>query len=220
MILNKDKVLKLLIEFIKNYALNNGKKHLILEHSKENEISKVLIELCYKTKLPVTILTEGKDIVYNDIPHFSIKPTSDLKLWKNSINYTYMRQAASQLNGIIVDWITKEHYETRAYSKNCIGDILPFADLFYSELVELFSISKNYKIKDFESKDLEWAWRENSISNIIFDVQDPVKNKDWGRFTLEQRKLVTKLHQIEKLTKHKRVLAPICYLRHIPGLVR
>ncbi len=125
----------------------------------------------------------------------------------------------------------------RSYDKYGSGlyDISVVQDIFDSELIDLFNYRiglddslNSFKvdngprsIKGFTSDEIEWADNLNRTCEIITDPADPTKNPAWQRFTARQRTVIAKIHQIEKLTKHKE-FSHIYYprVRDLASLVR
>jgi len=152
------------------------------------------------------------------------------------------------------------------YGDGCV-DVSPIADLFKSEVYELFAymtgISKsdgniNYRDLDTEETisgplsaldiykarptadlwgptgeqddeeelgitydEIEWADRENMNNNIVTDETDPARHRDWLRYSMRQREVIAKVHQLEKISRHKyNPNLPVCQVRNIAGLVR
>jgi hypothetical protein len=242
MIVDSEKTQRRIVGFIKSYAKDHGKTLLVLEMSDDNPASKALAELCLKTNIhTLAVVPENfkPDIrKLNVVVHrnadvtnysFDLKVSSkiipdneaSLRPWNEMVKYAIMSQVASTCNGIVVSSITKELLFGRTYQKGCLGDILPLADLYLQEVLELYpGIEGQWQGPEFTSQELEWACRENDTTHIIESSDDPTKHRDWGRFTLRQRQMVARLNQIEKLTRHKISNAPICELRNTPGLVR
>lgn len=81
--------------------------------------------------------------------------------------------------------------------------------------------------------EIEWADRED-MRTQIFDNEynyrgpgiiknnaDPTKSKEWYRYTSRQKEVIAKLHQIEKISRHKiNPNLPMCELRTVEGLLR
>lgn len=128
-------------------------------------------------------------------------------------------------NGIVVGARCRhEHLFTRPYSKLNVPDLLPFALLKQSQLECLSNLiidSNKYptfsKIKEtsketglnITSEELEWLDDLNERTKVISgkglieDETDPTKSQRWYKFTVRQKEIIAKLHQIEKLTRHK-----------------
>lgn len=75
--------------------------------------------------------------------------------------------------------------------------------------------------------EVEWADRQNEntrISNrlpIITDEGDPTQHPAWAGYTLRQREVIAKVHQMEKITRHKfNPALPVCPIRQQEGLVQ
>ena len=134
------------------------------------------------------------------------------------------------------------------FGDGCV-DMSPIADLFKSEVYELFAymadISNNPAAKaihdatptadlwgpdaghEDESElgmsydEIEWGDRENMKNGIIINDEDPVKHSAWLGYSLRQREVIAKMHQLEKISRHKyNSNLPVCELRNIDGLVR
>lgn len=136
------------------------------------------------------------------------------------------------------------------YGDGCI-DIAPIADLFKSEVYQLFEyLTKSNDIMPQAALDIwhtppatdlwgpdvgltdeaelgvtyseiEWADRENLRSNIISSDDDPTKFKTWFGYTLRQKEIIAKLHQLEKLTRHKvNPALPICAIRPEKSIIQ
>lgn len=143
----------------------------------------------------------------------------------------------------------------RSFQKYGCGcaDINPIADLFKSEVCELFAYMTDLKIIEENNKsiyvtlngelstsaiianetpvaekeldisynEIEWADRQNEITKLQYDKpiitneSDPVKHIAWLGYTGRQREVIAKIHQMEKISKHKyNSHLPICSIRH------
>lgn len=84
--------------------------------------------------------------------------------------------------------------------------------------------------------EIEWADRENTRTEkedftlkifgdlipkgIIFSEDDPAKRPDFYRYTARQKVVICKLHQMEKMTRHKiNSNLPVCLVRQEENLV-
>lgn len=160
------------------------------------------------------------------------------------------------------------------YGDGCV-DISPIADLFKSEVRELFmylatdgdkvkypsgwvlpawtgaaraiydakptadlwgpdSGQEDEKELGISYDDVEWADRENKrteekdslhadedVAGIIFHDSDPAKSPNFWKYTAHQQKVIAKLHQMEKISRHKiNSNLPVCKIRNVGGLVR
>lgn len=150
------------------------------------------------------------------------------------------------------------------YGDGCV-DISPIADLFKSEVYELFAhmTGLTNTVRDngvcfaegpqasadiyvatptadlwgegggqtdeeelgITYDEVEWADRQNEITKlqhqkpIVTDPGDPAKHPAWLGYTGRQREVVAKVHQMEKISRHKHNPAlPVCPIRN-RGLV-
>jgi len=144
----------------------------------------------------------------------------------NTYNKTYLLYPKETDKKIFISPISKNEYDLfRSYNKYDHMDLLPFADLYVSEIQSLYDYLESdiaYKEKDylFPPSSLEWLVRENSRTKIIEMDGDPVRHPAWMGYSGPQRQLVAKAHQREKATRHKyNPNKPIFKIRNIVGLV-
>ena len=52
-------------------------------------------------------------------------------------------------------------------------------------------------------EELEWLEELDKHSHIITSNKDPAKEHSWFKFTMRQKEVIAKVHQMEKLTRHK-----------------
>lgn len=227
--------------WIKDYLHQAGKKTLVLEIN-DHPASWVNALLCSKTNF--TVLGYGKklpnvpNITTRQFPDISQIKTinnsnSDLEsseFFQENINHSILACSAKEHQGIVAGWLSRERYQGILYPKRCTGDILPLGDLYLDEIKQLLEhLLPNssdllpqwgYFLEGLSEADITWALKEEEVSGIISSNQDPTKSRDWGRFTSNQRKVIAKLNQLNKINNHKKTDIPTCYLRDIPKLVR
>lgn len=69
--------------------------------------------------------------------------------------------------------------------------------------------------------EIEWADRQDMQNHIIKSDSDPARHRAWTGYTLRQREVIAKVHQMEKISRHKHnPNLPICCIRTFPGLVK
>jgi len=69
--------------------------------------------------------------------------------------------------------------------------------------------------------EIEWADRQDMQNGIIISADDPTRHRAWIGYTVRQREVIAKMHQMEKSSRHKyNSTLPICELRNIKSLVR
>jgi NAD+ synthase len=88
--------------------------------------------------------------------------------------------------------------------------------------------------------EIEWADREDmrtklvghyikndndetkyNYTGIIFSNDDPAKHPEFYRYTNRQKEVICKLHQLEKISRHKiNTNLPCCKIRNVDGLVK
>ena len=209
-VLNSEKLIKHIQHWLDDYIKENHKKNLII-FDDNSPGALFTIHICNQ-------ITRARTLVENPHPgELAWEPSERLI------------ETADSKNGLIVGTLTRnEGHLLRKYHKYGKGacDIFPIADLYHSEIVDILDFLNIPNIFDekideiLTYSDVEWADRENERSGIIEKDEDP-KNKSsgWFRFTLKQKEIISRLHQIEKRTRHKRITAPICKVRDL-GFIR
>lgn len=220
MILNYEKLTNQVVDWIKDYATNNGKTSLIVYQCLHDRESMAAAMLCVATRLH-TIVVESHGCTTN-LFNDSKYNIDHVKTYGHGFSNCFetLRKLANSNNGLIIDPLTRSHLFCRSYAKNFVGDMLPFGDLYLTEAIALASNmpqlrglnepDTNRLVKEFTPEELEWADRENQIHDIIYSWElDPIKHKEWGRYSMKQKEIIAKLHQIEKMTRHKKELSAI-----------
>lgn len=246
-IVNQEKLLKHISNWIREYCLKYGLKSLIFNYDYSPE-SKLLYHLTKKTNLKVLPIhfplefelkekdqylpSDVKIIDINDQASFINKIFDNRLVHKTHWNLTsaILPLFAKEDKGIILGLLNRNfHNLVRNFNKYENGnvDLLPLADLFRSEILELLQyLNDDYKdffitSLDLTQNEVEWADRENMKTKIIQSNIDPTKHPSWLGYTAHQRIIISKVYQLEKDTQHKiRTDIPICKIRNIEGLVR
>ena len=213
MILNYERLIKHIVNWIRDYAKDNNKKTLITHHIDPlwNEVydSELNKWFCEKTRMPVVLVDHKK-------------------------SYEDCRKEAELHNGIVVGFHTLSDIFLRSYKKHQIGDILPLGDLHLTEAHELYRYLNLgdadvnlLGVRGWTASDIEWAHRQDVGPGpgpgygIISGEEDPVRHRNWAGYSTKQREMVAEMHQIEKRTRHKPIDSiPKCSVRNIKGLVR
>lgn len=234
MILNKEKTIKAIVSWLKDYLEKTSFSCFILPI--DNDVNSVLTYLLCK-------LTNHT--VYAFDPFFPWKRSEDTREYMPADGHVKMDPSledswhncfdafefAEEKKCLWVDSLDREEYRLlRNYPKKAyFADLLPLADLYKSELHELIShfydetwVQKDkIRTKEFASRDIEWADRLDMNYSIISSDNDPVSNHLWPTLTGNQQKIIAKMHQIEKKTRHKHnPNLPVCKLRDNSMLVR
>ncbi len=137
--------------------------------------------------------------------------TDEFSLAADAVRY------AEKHRGLIVGGLSREQVFARDYHKYSSGliDILPIAELYHHEILDLsrsLSLSIQMQepiIRELPASMIEWADRENISSNIVVAEASPNTSRVWFRYMLPQKEALSKLHQFEKLTRHKALVKPV-----------
>lgn len=247
MITNVEKLINYITRWIKSYAVENGKKSLIIASPLYTK-GYILSSICSKTNLSLYIVNTSyaKPAIKNaTIIDYGEKKTidtlitnnqsliiaNDRRLIEGAINaregslYLFYKYVSDCHNGLLIGAESREEIFARSYTKNCLADLLPFADLYSSEINEIgkyldLNDSAFPKTKGFLHEEIEWADREDKLHNIVSQNQDPAKHKEWVRYSAKQRKIIAKLNSIETDTRHKQTNTNILKIRDRKDLVR
>lgn len=126
-------------------------------------------------------------------------PIADL--WKSEVNALFAFLAAEAGNGKV------------GAGSQAILDAKPSADLWGAD-----SGQEDEKELGITYDEIEWADREDLENGIIFNDEKPEYNSDWSSYTPREKVIVSTLHRMEKVSRHKQNLSmPVCYV-HDPRL--
>ena len=137
----------------------------------------------------------------------NVKLMEELEL---TIRSAYIAESS---NSLVLSNITRNDYLfTRNYPRLNCWDLMSFADLsmtqlndFFDKLVPVKSEEIN-AIVDIAPKpnlEMEWLFEVNERTKIIESESDPTKHPKWYTYTIQQKALIAKVHQIEKATRFK-----------------
>jgi len=190
MIQNKEKTIKQIKEWICDYAEKNNKSTLIVIVDKWQG-TELLDRICNsQTKFKIGVIPKT---IYAEDYNSSL-----INLAQNS-------------NGILISPLNKsQYYLVRTQSKYGAinGDIYPLIDLYQSEINDLLYPNCDVayddpRICDYSLPEIEWAQEENRKYGLIENDELPQHTSNWFKYTLTQKKIISKLHQREKQTRHK-----------------
>lgn len=250
----------------------------------------------YSIPLVKIDLSEAHNVIYGqakDARHDNYNSENKIAVGglRSCLRAPTLSYFANATRGIIVGTGNRsEDNLTRYYQKfgdGCV-DLAPIADLFKSEVYELFAYlaaelapqganptgescyirgldatammfsareilaakptadlwgpdsgQEDEKELGLTYEEIEWGDRENMRTIMTIEKQgkvdvqktwgvgiisgdpDPSKHPSWMSYTGRQREIVAKLHQLEKVSRHKHNPAlPVCEVRKLEGLVR
>jgi hypothetical protein len=127
---------------------------------------------------------------------------------KESIEYYYLGcHDIANNNGIVVGPVDKSFGKySRNYGKRAEGsaDVFPLFDMNYSDIINITdSLWPNLWPECNTASDLEFCNNAESLYGIITCEESPHKHSRWPYFIQNQKSIIAKVHQREKLTRHK-----------------
>ena len=211
MVINSKKLYQYLIDWVKN---------LVKTQKISGFISPSRFDLV--SILTILIINDSKSVI--EIKSDDLKIIELCKILNIKVLSLYNIEDKNDL--LIVGNKTRNDCKLiRNYQKYGDGlfDVNLFQDIFDSELYELINYRKivaeeqekklfsylnniNFeerRIKNILANDIQWADILDMRTNLITSPKDPSKSTVWYRLSLKQRKVAAKIHQIEKLTRHK-----------------
>ena len=172
-----DQLLQKITTWIKEQAKIRGLSELVINIANEDSATSLISFLCKRTLLKINNAND------DDIKHF-----------KESL----VVSSRCKNNNLFI----------RDYNKFEPVDIMPLADFKLSEVEQLYKIIsdnvfKPYNHNGISQQELEWLEELDKKCQIVTSKQDPTKNSSWFKFTIRQKEIIAKVHQVEKITRHK-----------------
>ncbi len=177
------------------------------------------IYLCFKTGLPRYAITHDVTDVKRDFLSrhsvWIIRCEHRLEKMVESINNLNLLSVGLQ-DKYDLKWIRNyQHFSV-------VADIFPFKELNKSNLDELYKsnidLNKTFEKMVWEKRpnktdyigslgityeELEWADNMNDNTHILEGGIDPTKNGSWFSYTGRQKRVLSKIFQIEQSTRYK-----------------
>ena len=188
-----------IINWIQNSIKERSANGLILDMSNRNVEHSYLLKICKKAPQNIYCVSSDKEFFEHDVKfNISEKPLFSIIEKSNENNLL----TVSPYNFIDLN-ITKPWL-----NHLFIWDLLPFGNLFLSDIYELYG--KEYISNDLkEYEDVLWAWDMNEkLGNILFK-DDPSKNPYWPTLNFKQKQIIANLYSNIKNNKHKIVTGKI-----------
>lgn len=207
-------------QWIVDYFANNCKNTLVIPFTSIiNDIALVLVSIksksiCGKLNIYCIVDKQYEELyleLFPDIKYEIFDNTGN-----NNLSFLYLRAhfIANDCSGIVLGSIDQTNKLLRKYDKlsEYTSDIFPLYGIKYSQLVKLVNNTyPNIKPKledDYET--IEWCLDIDKKYGIITNDELPNKNNRWMYLMQNQKVMISKLHSIEKKTRHKIINKP-CY---------
>jgi len=181
------------------------------------------VHLCSKTMLP-TYIVSYEGVLPKDKENFLKRHRAQrVNVALSGSQWRDMICAVNNHNLYAVGVLDKCELEwTRPYEHfTLIADKLIFSDMRKSEIEELYKkemdLTKPYEKEVWESRpaatdmigkldityeELEWADKNNIRTHILVGG-DPAKHNKWFRYTGRQKKVLSRIYEIERSTRYK-----------------
>jgi hypothetical protein len=126
---------------------------------------------------------------------------------------------AEERGGVVVGTVTKTDSIARRYHKyKDAADIYPIYGMLQSQAEQLarWVFPDLEREADSERDELEWAIVEDGKSGIIRSITPPQQNGYWFKYTIDQKRIIARLHDRQRKTLHKDLeyktssVCPVC----------
>ncbi len=216
MILNVEKCIQVIADYLSDYIKKSNRKNFIIEYN-NHVLDYVTVKLCEvaRQKCGAEIYTYSafeppkfdfaKPLIYDPMEEVAI-----------ALDRQFIMNCDKHKAIIVSGMCRTSGIVERAFHKHLsFADIYPVLDLYYSEILQLYEyfgrnedVHEQHAFHLYKNHEmLEYCDRENSKNKIIESDTSPDKNPTWFKYTSDQKKAIAKLHQKEKLTRHKDLLS-------------
>lgn len=185
--------------------------HAVIKNA-NNQLSK---NYCINNNIPYSIF-QSSITLESTIININY-PGSNRIIYNSDYNKIYelektalISYIADTTNSLFVSNLTRnDYYFIRNFPKVNAYDLLPFVNFSETELTKMVEF---FKIEAFQihhntpliRAELEWIYELNKRTNIIEREELPTSYPKWYSYTADQKALIAKVYQEEKLTRHKK----------------
>jgi len=206
--MDKQKIVSWLIKYVNQ----SSKTDLLINLSDIHEINKELCLICKQTQIKTTAVilnnAESKKFCTDNNIKYYIYDEPLFNSWiidlnentKHNLCATYCKHVAGD-NNLIVGDISKTDIIIRNYPDFDYYDILPFGNIYKSDLTKDID---SYYVNGLTVREIEWAIKLDQNKNILSANADPAKHNFWPFLTMKQKEIISKLYHIEKITRYKK----------------
>jgi hypothetical protein len=229
MITNQDLLIEHLAKWLAEYAKAAGRSVFVVGFDGARSDA-LLLHICSKaTENYGGLATHALSFPTSTIEIknvFNGNVTYSIDSIKNPGYYYLQCHEIAHDHGIVVGPVDRTfglYY--RSYGKRAAGsaDVFPLFDLEYSEIVEITD-SLWPGLWPVESTDIvadiEFCNEAGAMFGIITCEESPHRHPRWPYFIHTQKAMIAKVHQREKLTRHKKMNKPYPSLSDKPQLYR
>jgi hypothetical protein len=204
LITDYDKLSEFLIRWIGDYTKKHGLKCLVV--GRDDSYSNLLtVHLCLESRRikDVHVFWVGdNESEHNFVPD-GVQPIPEGL--PDTIPQTTL---ADVFGGIVVSDISATRASGCDFHKyRDVADIYPLRDVLESDVKVLAKriVPNCPTCPDYsDTENMEWAMKEDLLSGgIITNEIPPQQNKYWFRYTIEQKRILSKNHARHHATKHK-----------------
>lgn len=182
MILDEEKVLKQIADFLSGYIKSTTLKDFWIKPS-YTICDKLVFNICLKARETCgSNIYVPWNVIGSENPYVFVHP-------EDPKHDCLIVSTLCRTNGII-DRDFHKHHD--------YADIYPILDLYKSDVIQL---TKSFE--EHYSLDKEYIDKENKKNGIISMDSAPNKHPDWYRYTKPQKKMIAEMHAREKATRHK-----------------
>ncbi len=189
MIVDKEKTIKFIADFLSDYINSTTLKDFwIKDNVPPNSLFLLKACILAREKCGSDIFVPW-EVIGNENPYVAVR----------------LQEPDHKASCLIVSPLCRnEGIIDRSFDKHKhIADVYPLLDLYRTEIIDLVG----HDIYNQETTDKEYIDKENIKTGIITSDEPPNKNKNWYKYTRDQKVLIAEMHSREKATRHKDLLS-------------
>ena len=206
MIYNKQKILDTIVNSISEYIKNTGIESVIV-FKRDYYLDFLCLYIFELVRANTKI-----DVYYNSNANEKLNFTKEVCFSENE--YDDVLEFAEQNNSLICySFCINDGIILKSFNKHkTAADIIPLIELYYSECIDLLNyIFPELKITPIHNDIIEFCHKQELKYQILSNEESPVNNKNWFKYTKDQKEKIAYLHERYKKTKHKNLLSRCFY---------
>jgi hypothetical protein len=229
MIINTELLIEYLAKWISDYT-KSAERNVLVVGFNGTRSDALLLHICSKaTEKYGGLLTHALNFPTSSMDIktiFNGKVTYAMGDYTN-LGYYYLQcSEIANNNGIVIGPIDRTfglYYRSYGKLVEANADIFPLFDLDYSDIIDMTNSlwpEKQWPQPPDNVSDIEFCNEAESLYGIITGEDSPNRHYRWPYFIHSQKAIIAKVHQREKLTRHKALTRPYPVLSDKPQLCK